>query len=548
VKSRSESKRKIATRSFDLCIIGGGATGLGAALDAQLRGLSTCLIEAGDFAGATSSASTKLVHGGVRYLQQAVEKMDIGQFQMVRKALGERIFMLQAAPHLARPLELLVPCFGWIELGYMAIGMKLYELIAGAASLFPSKILGSKTASRLLPTLKKASLRGAVTYADGQFDDARYALALAQSFTDEGGEALNHARVIRLIHDAQGRVASAEVEDQLSGERFLIQARSFLNCTGPFSDHIRQMANPALTPRLRASKGVHILLPLSGIQSETALLIPKTEDGRVIFAIPWFGSLLVGTTEDEVQAGEEVATTAEEVSYLLKYLNRYLDCNFTAKDVLASFAGVRPLVAAAGSVDTKKLVRDHEVEEDLTSGLISILGGKWTTYRAMAEDGINSVQRSLGQQPHAATTRGYVLAGGKDYDANQWQSLMVRYGVSQSTAQRLSQRYGSLASTLLAEAARENDGLNPILPDSAILTGEIRYCLRHEMVATLDDLLNRRLGLYFHSWSQALAAAEPASHLLAEALQWSEQTRQQSLAKYTDKLTRLATKAGIQIH
>ena len=547
MRTRIDTKKAISPRSFDVCVIGGGATGLGSALDAQLRGMSVVLVDAGDFVAQTSSASTKLVHGGVRYLQQAVERFDAGQFQMVRKALHERIYMLEAAPFLARPLELLVPCFSAWQLVYMAIGMKMYEVIAGKASLFPSRILSSSAARKKLPTLRMKHVAGAVSYADGQFDDARYGMTLAASFAEEGGELLNYARVVDFERDVKGKLTAAVVEDQLTGERSTIRAKVFLNCTGPFADGIRLLAHPGMTPRLRVSKGIHILLPLEGIKSETALLIPKTEDGRVIFAIPWFGSLLVGTTEDEVEVGAEMAATESEISYLLKYVNQYLECDFGLNDVKAAFAGARPLVASEGSVDTKKLVRDHEVEVDERSGLISILGGKWTTYRAMAEDGVNHVMHALGGEFKASTTRRYKLAGADGYSSELWRELMNEFAISEASAHHLSEKFGSNAVKVLRFAKATANGFEPLYAGSEILCGEVLYTIHCEMATSIDDVLGRRIGLEFHDWQGGIEAAAATGRLLAAELQWSEEATQQAIDAYKTKLSRRAQLAAIRL-
>ena len=324
MKSRSDVLQKIEGASFDVCVIGGGATGAGCAWDAQLRGLRTVLIEAGDFASATSSCSTKLVHGGVRYLQQAVSDLDAGQYRVVKRALHERRLMLDNAPHLAHPLEILVPCYSKMDVLYYRIGMKMYDWIAGKGNLFPSRHRTVAESVAHMPMLKPDKLEGTVAYGDGQFDDARYDMALIQSFTGIGGQAVNYARVVGLGKDGQGRLAEAEIEDRLSGRHFKLQARAFVNATGPFSDHIREMARPGIPHRLRLSKGVHILLPLDSEDTTDAILIPKTDDGRVIFAIPWLGRFLVGTTDDEATLDDEMIVTKAEAEYLLRHLNRYI--------------------------------------------------------------------------------------------------------------------------------------------------------------------------------------------------------------------------------
>src|SRR5579862_3784602 len=360
MKSRAEALKDIQSKSFDVCVIGGGATGSGCALDSQLRGLSTALVEAGDFASATSSASTKMVHGGVRYLEEAFRHLDPAEYKVVNRALHERIHMLKNAPFLAGAREFITPCYSRFDLAYYEAGLKLYDWISGTASLAPSHFVSREEALRRLPNLNPQGLAGAV--------------------------ALNYARVASCEKGADGKLEAVVVQDQFGGQSFVVRARAFVNATGPFADSIRGMANPAAKPRIRLSKGVHILLPLDVLSSDDAMLIPKTDDGRVLFAIPWRGRVLVGTTEQEVAVGEELFLTREEVEYLLRHLNRYLGEPVKAGQVVGGFAGARPLLSAGDSRDTKKLARDHQVELDSLSGLVSILGGKWTTYRAMAQD------------------------------------------------------------------------------------------------------------------------------------------------------------------
>jgi glycerol-3-phosphate dehydrogenase len=547
MKSRTAALQSIRNQAFDLCIIGGGATGLGSALDAQLRGLSTVLVDAGDFVSQTSSASTKLVHGGVRYFQQAVMGLDYGQFQMVRKALKERIHMLRAAPYLARPMDFLVPCYSLWQMFYFAVGMKFYDLIADHAHLSPSRILSRKEAEKVLPSLRMASVAGAVTYADGQFDDARYGIAMAKTSADFGCELLNYARVVGFEHASDGKLSVAHLEDSVDGTRFSISARAFLNCTGPFADEIRLMANPLMKSRLRISKGIHILLPANTLRSETALLIPETEDGRVIFAIPWLGSLLVGTTEDEIDHGADIAATDSEVSYLLEHINRYLDTSFTNSDVQAAFSGVRPLVASKDAVNTKNLVRDHEVEIDEKSGLISILGGKWTTYRAMAEDGVNHIERVLGNATSASSTRELPLVGAEGFTSNYWQQLASQHHVPDHVAKHLALKFGTEA-PLILETIRSEPGLaDPIYPGSDVLAGEVLYCIREEMAQSIEDLLARRIGIQFHSWKNAVAAAPVVGRMLGHELGWTQESTDNAIDNYISTVRAWASKAAIPL-
>jgi len=532
--------------TFDLCIIGGGATGTGCALDAQLRGLSTVLLEAGDFVSHTSTASTKLVHGGVRYLQQAVNDFDYGQYTMVRKALHERIHILRAAPFLAHPLELLVPCFSRWELFYYTIGMKVYDWIAGKASLFPSRMLSKAESLRRMPSLRSEKLVGTVSYADGQFDDARFGLTLAQTFSQQGGELLNYARVTNFGKNSVGKLAVADVEDQLTGEHFEVHAKVFVNCTGPFADHIRLMANPAMPERLRLSKGVHLILPSEATQSESAMLVPKTEDGRVVFIIPWLGRLLVGTTDDEATLTDEMVVTPPEIKYLLKYVNKYLNVNLNPNDVVSAFAGLRPLVRSKNAVDTKKLIRDHEVEVDDLSGLVSVLGGKWTTYRAMAEDGINHAQQAIPEKQAPCRTLDFVLTGTEGFSPDYWKQLQQNYRVSSETARHLSQKFGTNSPKVLDLTKQEPELLQALTEGGAPILAEVVYVIREEMAQTIEDVLLRRIGVQFHSWKEASDAAPVVGQLLARELGWTDEQTDAAVAAYSSSIQHLFQSAGIE--
>jgi glycerol-3-phosphate dehydrogenase len=543
VRNRAKAWRKIDGASFDVCVIGGGATGSGCALDAQLRGLSTVLIEAGDFASATSSRSTKLIHGGIRYLQEAVTDFDPGQYHVVKQALRERRFMLDNAPFLAHTMEFLVPCYRWWEVAYYGTGTKIYDRIAGKHNFFPSKFRGAKDAVARWPLLGESNLKGAVVYADGQFDDARFAVALVQTFTEAGGECVNHARVVRLEKHAGGKVCAAEVEDQLSAARTSVRAKVFVNATGPYSDHIRVMANPAVENRLRLSKGVHILLPLDE-RTTDAMVVPKTDDGRVIFAIPWLGRLLVGTTDDEVTHEDELVVKRSEVDYLLQQLNRYLSRPFTVEDVVGGFAGVRPLVSSGNGSKTKKLLREHEIEVDGESGLISVLGGKWTTYRAMAEDAINAAQRQLGIVVGGCATREHPLSGSDGYSSAYPHSL-ASYGVTAATARHMSEKFGTRATAVLELVKQEPELGAPVVDGYPAIRAEIAYSARKEMAATLDDVLERRTGLQFYSWEAAMAAAPVAAAVMHREMGWTDAEAQRAVSDYVGTLSKWAQKIGL---
>jgi glycerol-3-phosphate dehydrogenase len=546
MKARSEALHSIADKSFDVCVIGGGATGSGCALDSRLRGLTTVLLDAADFAGATSSTSTKIVHGGVRYLEQAVKDLDAKQYRVVQRALHERIRMLHNAPYLARPMEFIVPCYRWWDAAYFAAGLKIYDWIARDARLFPSRFLAREETLRRIPSLNPNHLVGSVAYADGQFDDARYNLALVQTFAQAGGEALNYARVIAFEKSHDGKLAACQVEDQFTHQKFTVRARAFVNATGPFADTIRQIATPGARPRMRLSKGVHILLPLKVMPSSDAMLIPKTEDGRVLFAVQWKGRLLVGTTEQEVTIHDELYVTKEEIAYLLRHLNRYLAAPVKPDQVVSGIAGARPLVSSGDLRDTKKLARDHELEVDSQSGLISIMGGKWTTYRAMAEDAANAVQRHLGVLVTESPTKNHPLIGSEGFTLDYWKRLASNYGIPEPTARYLAGKFGTAATEVL-DLAQEDPALAaPIVPDFPAVRAQVIYSARAEMAMTIEDVLFRRLGLQLYSWHSAIHAAPIAASLLGRELGWSPDQSRSAAREYEAKINRLLMLAGLE--
>jgi len=546
MRTRSIALSRIESETFDVCVIGGGATGAGCALDAQLRGLKTVLFDAGDFASATSSASTKLVHGGVRYLRQAIAELDVGQYHVVRRALRERKLMLHNAPYLAKPLELLVPCFSNYEVLYYRIGMKLYDWISGKSLLFPSRYVSREESIRRIPALKPEGLVGSVAYADGQFDDARYDIALIQTLTECGGEALNYARIVGFEKASDGRLMAAQVQDRISHRRLTVRARAFVNATGPFSDSIRQLASPGIEQRLRPTKGVHILLPVEGFCNGDALLIPKTDDGRVIFAIPWLDRLLVGTTDDEATLQDEMVVKREEAEYLLRHLNRYLAKPLTTDQIVSGFAGLRPLVSSAGARNTKKLIRDHEVELDKGTGLISVLGGKWTTYRAMAEDATNAVQQYLGGSVAKCITRHHPLSGSQGWTPGFGEALATGYRVSPGTTRHLSEKFGAGAKKILDLAKQNSHLASPLVEGLAPIQAEIVYSIRQEMAMTIGDILARRIGLQLFDWRLAIKAAPVVGSYLAQELDWSRTQMQQAVEDYINKTNRLLQTIGLR--
>ncbi len=535
--NRLKNLAQLEYEEFDICIIGGGATGLGCALDAALRGLKVVLIERDDFASATSSKSTKLFHGGVRYLEQAVKKLSLEQFRMVNKALNERKTLIKNAPHLAQPLALLTPCYSWWEGLYYSIGLKIYDWLAGKTNLAPSEWLSKAATLRRIPELKGDLLKSAVLYYDGQFDDTRYALAIAKTADAKGAVLINHVETLGFVQNTEGVLTSLKVRETLQDEDYLIRAKLFVNATGPFSDHIRQLANPKAAPRMRVSKGVHIVLPRDLMLGDTAILIPETDDGRVVFIIPWQRRLLVGTTDEECKLTErEIALEKDDVDYLLKYVNRYFKTEVKPEQIKSGFGGLRPLLQADLSEDAKSIVRDHEVEIDKKSGLISIMGGKWTTYRLMAKDTIDKCEFILRGAVSDCKTDEQLLEGAENWIKDDYKRLARKFGVPEYATRRLNRRYGAEAVKVLMMIWKDPTLRHPIVHGSPILKAEVMYVTVHEMACTLKDVMSRRLGLELTDWQQTLEVMSTVADLMQEALWFSTTERDRMVADYQKEI------------
>ena len=535
--NRLHNIQQLKNQSFDLCIIGAGASGAGCALDAALRGLKVALIDQNDFAGETSSKSTKLVHGGVRYLEQAFKNLDFAQLRQVRHGLEERHIVLANAPHLARPLGLITPVFSWWEGLYFSTGLKLYNWFASGKDKLPgSRWLPKKEALHRMPGLSR-HIHSAVLYYDGQLDDARYCLALAHSAAEAGAVVANYVQVVDFQKDSQHKIEAVQVRDSLSGASFQIKARIVINCTGAGADHIRQLANPAGTARIRPSKGVHAVLPYSVLNSADAMLIPKTKDGRVVFAVPFEGALLLGTTDDPyTDAEKEPILEATEIDFLLETLQPFLAEKVDKKDVTAGFGGLRPLLSPRmhheNGTTTKTMLRDHEVEHDQVSGLLSLLGGKWTTYRLMAKDTIDAACRLLDHLV-ACSSEKHLLVGAEGWRMTLAAELQSEFSLGEDICLHLSQKYGARAIQIARLAAENTDGRQRILPEYPFIRAEVVYAVREEMACTPRDFLARRIRLEIINWQQALLSAPIVAQLMGQELGWSAQEIQQKTADYT---------------
>jgi len=565
--NRTKLLHRLATEEFDLCIIGAGASGAGCALDAALRGWKVALIDQADFAAETSSRSTKLVHGGVRYLEQAFKKLDFSQLRQVRHGLEERRLVLRNAPHLAQPLGLITPVFSGWEGFYFSIGLKLYDWLAGIGnksrasksgpSLIPrSRWLSKKEALLRMPGLSPR-IHSAVLYYDGQLDDARYCLGLVQTAHEKAAAVVaNYVQVLDFDKDIRGNLQAVRVRDVLGHQPdFQIKAQRFLNCTGPFSDAVRQTANPLLPTRIRPSKGVHLVLPGHYLQSHDAMLIPKTPDGRMVFAIPFEGMLLLGTTDEPYQdLKKEAVLEAKEVDYLLNTLQPYLTQTIDKQDITSGFGGIRPLLEAkkgsANARQTKSLLRDHEVEYDATSGLISLLGGKWTTYRLMARDAVDVAfqisQKAQGKHEiPAATTQEMALVGSEGYTPDFWQKLSREFGFDADISQHLASKYGVLASKVGQIAVKTAALAQRIHPNYPFIQAEIVYATDCEMAMTIRDFLARRVRLEILDWSAAWQASPVVAQRMGQTLGWSQEEQTRHTVAYQALLESFMASSGV---
>lgn len=509
---RSNMLRRIGSASepWDVIIVGGGATGLGAAVESASRGYRTLLLEQDDFCKGTSSRSTKLIHGGVRYLAQ-------GDVSLVRDALRERGRLMANASHLVRRLALVIPRYRFYEGFYYGLGLKIYDWLAARRNLGSSRLLGKSETLRLLPTLEPKGLRGGVLYYDGQFDDARVAVALARTAADQGATLLNYAPVTGLLKSGS-KISGVAAEDRLGGGSMELSGKVVVNATGVFCDAIRRSDNPQAEEIVAASRGSHLVLDRSFLPSEAALLIPKTRDGRVLFVIPWRGRTLVGTTDISTQEKPlDPWPLQEEVEYMLAHAAQYLTRDPQREDILSMFTGLRPLVKGDSQEATKSLSRDHTLLVS-DSGLVTVTGGKWTTYRKMAQDTIDRAAQAGGLPAVPSATKHLRLHGHREDPGSG--GRFASYG---SDAQYLEELIA--ADESLGRSLHEN------LP---YCRAEVLWAVREEMACRVEDVLSRRTRSLLLDANAAIACAPQVARMMARELEEDESWAERECRRFIE--------------
>lgn len=556
--TRDELLKKLETTpSFDVLIIGGGATGTGSAVDAATRGLNVALVERNDFASGTSSKSTKMAHGGVRYLEKAFWQLSKAQLDLVIEALNERNNMIKTAPHLVTILPILIPVYTYWQVPYFYVGTKMYDLFAGRQNLRSSFLMGPSKTLAVAPQLDGKNLKAGLVYHDGSFNDSRLNSTLAVTAIENGATVLNYVDVTQLLKK-DGKVVGALARDRETGKEYKINAKSVVNATGPYADVILDMdkdpqgfaPKEVQKPKMVVpSAGVHIVLPDYYCPKELGILDANTSDGRVMFFLPWQGKVLAGTTDVPLDKIPENPTPTEaDIQDILQELQHYIKFPVRREDVLSAWSGIRPLVKdprAKDSGSTQNLVRSHLLFTSDT-GLVTISGGKWTTYREMAEETINEVVRNLQLPVKKSVTKNLILAGGENYDTTLAPRLAQKYGITAPLAEHLAANYGTRAPLILEIYKQDKSNQLPVgLAASTdnisyeqfqhpFSVAELKYCIKYEYIRTPVDFLARRTRLAFLDSKAAAQSIDGVVKVLGDELNWDSSKRSEETQKASE--------------
>ncbi|MGQ1909892.1 glycerol-3-phosphate dehydrogenase/oxidase [Marinifilum sp. RC60d5] len=510
---------ELANQKWDVIIVGGGASGLGAAVESVTRGYKTLLLEQDDFAKGTSSRSTKLVHGGVRYLAQ-------GNISLVLEALRERGLMKQNAPHLVKDQSFIIPNYNWWGTPYYTLGLTLYDLMAGKLGYGRSLPFSKKRTLKHIPTLKQENLCGGVVYHDGQFDDSRLAINLCQTFVENGGVAINYMKVDG-IEKKDGKITAVKAIDLESGSKYTIEGKAILNATGVFVDEIIKMDEPKAKDIVKVSQGVHLVLDKEFVPGDYAVMIPKTSDGRVLFAVPWHNKVVVGTTDVQKEKAElEPRALEEEVDFILETAGRFLAKPPKRSDVRSVFAGLRPLAAPTGEgKKTKEISRGHKIVVS-ESGMVTITGGKWTTYRQMAEDVVDAAAKTGGLDQKKSITRNLKIHGyKKNPDLN---NPMYFYGSDEDK---------------ILNIAREEDGMDEHVSSKLnVINAQVAWSVRYEMARTIEDFLSRRTRSLLLDAEESIKMAPKVAEIMAKELGYDKEWEKNQVNEYHDLALRYILK------
>lgn len=543
---KRHSKANENLEEYDLLIIGAGATGAGIALDAVTRGLKVAIVDRDDFSAGTSSKSTKLVHGGVRYLEKAVMNLDYSQLQLVMEALHERKTFLKISPHLSNSLPILLPLKNWFQAPYMWVGTKAYDLLAGSQGIEGSYFMSKSKALANFPLLRSDDMVGALIYYDGQHNDSRMNVSLALTAQLYGATVLNHVEVTGLDKDQNGRIRGATLRDVLGNgdKEFTVRAKGVINATGPFTDAVERMDDPSRMTLVAPASGAHVMLPGSVCPNGMGMLEAATSDGRVVFVLPWQGYTVAGTTDNACEIEKEPVAQKEDVDFILTEVNKLLrpEAKLGQSDILATWSGIRPLVRDPKAKNTESLVRSHLVTVS-PSGLLTCAGGKWTTYRQMAEDAVDEAVKTFSLAPSAVAlpdisgaglpgvqttgrciTKDVPLIGAHGYSTSLASQLMEAHHVDADVAHHLAHNYGDRAWAVLSAS---NSAATRLIPTLPFIEAEIRHGARSEAACTAADLISRRTRLAFLDVENALRALPRVIDVMGEELKWSGDRKQQ---------------------